>query len=216
MAESHRRARRPRYTDAAAPESRDLLHRARHGDREAFGRIYATHLDLITRYVAVRLRDVDRYAIPDVVHDAFTDALAELADAHDDVTGWLLQLAARACTRHRWASRRAQRAVYEVRDYQRTTAPTVSNPSARTLLTRLLAMAPLTASQRQAIQLRYFDGYPRDRAAQVMGRSSQAIRDLERRALRNLHRSQADAASTPGAGRQPLTTSALPDLRPTR
>lgn len=200
MAESHRRTRRPRHPDTAAPQSRELLDRARHGNREAFGRIYATHLDLITRYVAVRLYDIDRHAIPDVVHDTFTAALTELADAHDDVTGWLLQLAARAVTRHNWACRRALRAVYEIRDHQRTAAPAVSNPSARNLLTHLLGTAPLTSSQRQAIKLRYIEGYPRDQAAQLMRRSDQAIRDLERRALRNLHRSYTDAASTPGAG----------------
>jgi RNA polymerase sigma-70 factor (ECF subfamily) len=49
------------------------------------------------------------------------------------------------------------------------------------------ALAKLTDLQRRAIQLCYLDGYPRDRAAQAMGRSTAAMRDLERRALRRLH-----------------------------
>jgi RNA polymerase sigma-70 factor (ECF subfamily) len=47
-------------------------------------------------------------------------------------------------------------------------------------------MARLTADQRRAIQLCYLDGYPRDAAARLMGRSTEAIRCLERRAIRHL------------------------------
>ncbi|MFJ6949992.1 sigma factor-like helix-turn-helix DNA-binding protein, partial [Micromonospora aurantiaca (nom. illeg.)] len=48
------------------------------------------------------------------------------------------------------------------------------------------AMARLTPDQRRAIQLRYLDGYPRDAAARLMGRSVWAVGDLERRALRRM------------------------------
>jgi RNA polymerase sigma-70 factor (ECF subfamily) len=47
-------------------------------------------------------------------------------------------------------------------------------------------MARLTGAQRRAIQLRYLDDYPRDAAARLMDRSSEAVRDLERRGLRHL------------------------------
>ena len=48
-------------------------------------------------------------------------------------------------------------------------------------------MARLTPDQRRAIQLRYLDGYPRDAAARLMGRSIEAVRCLERRAIRRMH-----------------------------
>jgi RNA polymerase sigma-70 factor (ECF subfamily) len=54
-------------------------------------------------------------------------------------------------------------------------------------MTILAGMTRLTDNQRTAIQLRYLAGYPRDRAAEVMGRSTQAVRDLERRGLRRLN-----------------------------
>lgn len=186
MADTPRRPARPRRDTAA--ETLDLLHRAQRGDRDAFGRLYAEHLDMVTRYVTVRLRDHDRDATPDVVHDAFTDALAELAHAPLDVTGWFLQLAARACTRHGWAARRYRRAAHEVHEHD-TTPTATSVPARPTIGGRLafvLGMARLTDNQRKAIQLRYLDGYPRDVAAAVMGRSTEAVRDLERRGLRHL------------------------------
>ncbi len=185
-----------------APESVDLLRRAQRGDREAFGRLYAEHLSVITRYVAVRLRDRDRHAIPDVVHDAFTDALAELAGAHDDVRGWLLQLAARACTRHGWTSRRYLRAAHEIHDHQRTAAPSMPPPASPATVARwawVLGLARLTDNQRHAIQLRYLDGLPRVQAARLMDRSTEAVRDLERRGLRRLHTSLAAPQMMPAA-----------------
>jgi len=48
-------------------------------------------------------------------------------------------------------------------------------------------MARLTPDQRRAIQLRYLDGYPRDAAARLMNRSIEAVRCLERRAIRRMH-----------------------------
>jgi DNA-directed RNA polymerase specialized sigma24 family protein len=185
-----RRPARPRPETTL--ETLDLLRRAQGGDREAFGLLYTEHLDLVARYVTVRLRDRDRDAVPDAVHDAFTDALAELAYAPLDVTGWFLQLAARACTRHGWAARRYLRAAHEVHDQAAITsiATLAPAPGASTIggrLTFALGMARLTGNQRKAIHLRYLDGYPRDLAAVAMGRSTAAVRDLEWRGLRRLN-----------------------------
>ena len=150
------RTLRPRREISA--QTLDLLRRAQDGDREAFGRLYAQHLDMVTRYVTVRLRGRDRDAVPDIVHDAFTDALAELAVAPLDVTGWFLQLAARACTRHGWATRRYLLAAHEIHDRAATAPPAVPETFAlggRTTL--VLGLARLTDDQRTAIQLRYLD-----------------------------------------------------------
>lgn len=187
MADTRRPAWPRRET---SPTSLDLLRRAQNGDRDAFARLYAEHLDLVTRYAAVRLRDRDRDAIPDVVHDGFADALTGLAYAPQDVTGWFLQLAARACTRRGWAARRYLRAAHEIHDLA-AIAPAAA-PAPRTLtvgwrMAFVAGMARLTDNQRTAIQLRYLDGYPRDLAAAVMGLSTAAIKDLERRGLRRLN-----------------------------
>jgi RNA polymerase sigma-70 factor (ECF subfamily) len=181
-----------------------LVERARTGDRAAFAELYQLTLDVVTRYVAVRMRGRDRDAVGDLVHDAYCFALAEPTLIGDDPIGSMLRLAARAVTRHQWSTRRYHRAAYTVGEDQQTgptpdpfgpPAPTVAQTLTR--MTFVHALARLTPDQRRAIQLVRIDGYPRDAAAAVMGRSSDAVRQLERAALRRLHQQFLPATEEP-------------------
>src|SRR6266511_4418004 len=96
------------------PEAVALLHQAQAGDIEAFATPYSTYRGLIGRYVYVRTHDRD--AADDLVYDTFTAALIGLPTDDDDVVGWLLHLAARACTRHVWGVRRQRRAAHELHE----------------------------------------------------------------------------------------------------
>ncbi|MBM0226129.1 RNA polymerase sigma factor [Micromonospora sp. ATA51] len=172
----------------------DLLFRLQGGDRDAFGELYRRTADVLTRYVAARLRDRDSGCADDLVHDAFCDALADPGLLEPDLLGSMLRLSARAVTRHTWAQRRYLRTAYTVYEGRTlNTVDTVDNALETTRATVLArpgfshALARLTTLQRRAIQLRYLDGYRRDHTAQMMGRSVAAVRDLERRALRRLH-----------------------------
>jgi RNA polymerase sigma-70 factor (ECF subfamily) len=162
-----------------------LLHRAQLRDRDAFTELYRGFHATITAYVRMRMRDPD--AVPDLVHDAFCHALAELPTALTDVRGWLLILAARASTRHDWSRRRYTRAAYAVRDEatRADTGAATTTPARIGRVTFVHTLARLTPDQRHAI-LRYLDRYPRDAAAQAMNRSIEAVSCLERRALRNM------------------------------
>lgn len=188
-----------------------LVERTRAGDRAAFARLYEITLDAVTRYVAVRMRDRDRDAIGDLVHDAYCFALAEPTLIGDDPIGSMLRLAARAVTRHQWSNRRYLRAAYTVGEDQQTgpgpdplgsASPTMAQ--AVTRMTFVHALARLTDDQRRAVQLRLIDGYPVDATAKAMGRTVNAVRHLERAARRRLHHQftpAADAAA-PVAERQ--------------
>jgi RNA polymerase sigma-70 factor (ECF subfamily) len=162
------------------PHALALLQRAQAGDIDAFAALYNGYRDLLRRYVWVRTRD--RHAVDDLVHDTFTDALAGLAAADDDVVGWLLRLAGRACTRHSWRIRRYRRAAHELHEATSTAFAARSAPAFGALLSALIATAPLTLAQRQAVELR-LAGHPRAAAATAMGRSPGAVRGLERRAI---------------------------------
>ena len=182
----------------------DLVDRARAGDRAAFATLYEVTLDPVTRYVAVSMRDRDRDAVGDLVHDAYCFALAEPTLIGEDPMGCLLRLAARAVTRHRWSHRRYLRAALTVGEDQQTAAtPDPLGSAAPTLaehvtrMTFVHALARLTPDQRRAIQLRHLDGYPRDCAAKAMGRSVDAVRQLERAALRRLQHQFTPAAEAP-------------------
>jgi DNA-directed RNA polymerase specialized sigma24 family protein len=140
----------------------------------------------------VWVRVHDRDVIDDLVHDTFTDALVKLANADDDVVAWLLRLAAYACNRHRWANRGHIRAAYALRAQPLATASSAPDPQRINVLAALIAAAPLTDDQRQALRLR-LDGYPRDVAAIEMDRTRNAVKCLELDAVRRL-RSIADGA----------------------
>ncbi len=201
-------ARRPaRYSREVCPHAVDLLRRAQAGQSDAFAGLYLIFREPVTRYVAARMRHIDRDAVPDLVHDAFCDALASLSSADPDVRGWLIRLAAKACTRYDWSRRRYIRAFFAVRDAQLRMAgvdgpdhlPDV--PAGVGRVSVVHALSRLVPGQRRAVQLRFLDGVPRDLAAQVLDRTPEAVRMLERRALRRLHAEVTDAGFThPGAG----------------
>jgi RNA polymerase sigma-70 factor (ECF subfamily) len=169
-----------------APHILALLDRAQHGDRHAFAELYLTFREPVTRYVAARMRGSDHDAIQDLVQETFTGALADLSAALLDVEGWFIWHAAKACNQHDWSRRRYVRAAYAVRDHDPAAADTGQTPARLGRITFAHAMARLTAAQRHAIQLRYLDGYPREAAARFMDRSTEAVRDLERRGLLRL------------------------------
>jgi len=156
-----------------------LLHQAQAGSTDAFAALYRGYRDLIGRYVSVRT--CDRDAADDLIHDTFTDALADLHTADDDVVGWLLRLASRVCTRHLRGVRRQRRAAHELREQPRPPAGTPDRQRTA-LVAALVAGTPLTDSQRQAVAFR-LAGYPRDLTAAEMARTPQAVRRLERRAI---------------------------------
>jgi len=165
------------------PEAVALLHQAQAGDIEAFAALYSTYRGLIGRYVYVRTRDRD--AADDLVQDTFTDALIGLSGADDDVVGWLLRLAARCCTRHVWGVRRQRRVAHEVHEQPLPQAGARTDALPIALVAALIAGAQLTSGQRQAVALR-LAGYPRDAAAIEMDRTREAVRGLERRAVRHM------------------------------
>jgi RNA polymerase sigma-70 factor (ECF subfamily) len=207
----HAAAPRRRHPDVT-PHILALLERAQRGDRDAFADLYTAFREPVTRYICVRMRDRDRDAIPDLVQETFTSALANLSTALLDVRGWFIIRAAIACNQYDWSRRRYVRAAYAIRDSNRPdTVPAFDGdqPARPGRITFVHAIARLTADQRRAIQLRYLDGYPRDTAARLMGRSAEAVRCLERRAI---HRMQAALTPPPVLSTK---SSALSRCRPT-
>ena len=59
------------------------------------------------------------------------------------------------------------------------------------------AMARLTPEQRQAIELRFMEGMSVAETATAMGRSDEAVKKLQARALANMRRHLTPAAQTP-------------------
>jgi RNA polymerase sigma-70 factor (ECF subfamily) len=181
-----------------------LLRMAQAGDRDAFAALYRAFADNVRRYIWVRMRDRDRDAVPDLVQDTFCAALDELDRAHDDVRGWLIQLAAKMCTRYCWAQRRHRRAVLTTGEQQRSHANTVAVPTAAPTL-RLIAqaLAELDPAERLTVQLRFLDGQSREVTARLMQCTPWTVRQLQKRAL---HRLATQLLASSGQALQPATT----------
>lgn len=182
---------RPAASTAPRPvraEAVALLRMAQAGNKEAFGQIYASYAINVRRYVAARMRDRDRDAVPDLVQDTFTAALEELDRAHDDVEGWLIQLAAKMCTRHSWGQRRYLRGALTTGEQQRSRATAdpdpAPDPASRALIAQ--ALAELDPRERLTLQLRFLDGQRHETTARIMGCSLWTVKQRQRRALRQL------------------------------
>jgi RNA polymerase sigma-70 factor, ECF subfamily len=175
----------------------DLLTRIRAGSHEAFEELYRRYVDNVTRYLSRRMRDKDPDAIPDLVQEAFCEAFAASGSAIEDMEGWLIRQAAKACTRYDWSHRRYVRAVLTTYEAAQTAAASTDDdqPGVPGRISLVHGLARLKPDQRRAVHLRYLEEFPRDVTAQLMGRTANAVKLLERRALRNL-RTDLTAAAT--------------------
>ena len=171
---------------AVCPDAVELLRLAQAGDRDAFAGLYAAYAERVRRYVVARMRDRDPDAIPDLVQDTFAGALEELDRAHDDVEVWLIQLAAKMCTRHAWRQRRYLRAALSLGEHQRIAEGIGPAAEARRPQVIAEALAGLTPRDRLTVQLRFLDGHPRRVTAELMDCSEWTVKWCQRRALRQL------------------------------
>jgi len=165
------------------------LHNAQAGDREAFAELYRRNARVVRRYLFVRMsrmgwiRDLD--SVADLVQETFCEAFADLTNARDDVRGWLILHAACAFNRYDWGRRRYLRAAYLQYHRARTSRLFAQDdePAIPDRLRLWEALPRLGSDQRRCVQLRYLEGLPAELVAGLMGRTTNAVRLLERRAL---------------------------------
>jgi DNA-directed RNA polymerase specialized sigma24 family protein len=150
----------PTAQRACSPSTRDddlLLHRIRAGSCEAFEELYRRYVDNVTRYLSRRMRDKDPDAVPDLVQEAFCEAFAASESAIEDVEGWLMRQAAKACTRYDWSHRRYVRAVLTTYEAAQTAAASTDDdqPGVPGRISLVHGLARLKPDQRRAVHLRY-------------------------------------------------------------
>jgi DNA-directed RNA polymerase specialized sigma24 family protein len=171
-------------------------------DSTAFAEAYRTYLPALTAQVTARLADGDLDVVADLVHDAFTAALADPALIGADVLASLRRLCDQACTRHLWSQRRylaAAHSIYADQHTDRHPAPASGRPDP------VAALDALTDDQRQVAHLRFLDGLTRKATAQLLGRSVRSVIYLERHACRRLRAHLTSTTTTPGSTSTPGT-----------
>ena len=154
-------------------------------DRDSFAALYDRYFDAIYRYCFVRLGSADR--AEDAAHQVFVRAL-EAVDRYREVgrfRSWLFTIAHNVVTTELTA--RSPGAATEQMNYMVDPAagPEADALAAVELYALRSALSRLPADQRQAIELR-LAGLTGREIAHELGRSHEAIKMLQQRALAHL------------------------------
>ncbi|AVH61830.1 MULTISPECIES: RNA polymerase sigma factor [Streptomyces] len=190
-----------RRTSEAEEPVTDIVDRARGGDREAFGVLYARYRPQIYTYLLRRTHD--QQLSEDLTGDVFVRALARIGAftwRGSDFGAWLATIARNLLLDH-YKSSRYRREVPTGDMYDQDLAvgdigEQVTEHLARTdVLAELRkALAGLTPDQWECLWLRYWHDLPFGEIGERMDRSMYAAKMLKERALQNLSTPEIKAA----------------------
>jgi RNA polymerase sigma-70 factor (ECF subfamily) len=191
----------------------ELVVMAQQGDQTAFGSLYEQYAPLVYRFLRRRL-DGDDEIVQDLTEDVFVKVYEKLdryVERGLPFTAWLYRIA-------------HNHLVDYLRTLPRMSATTldavaeVPERAASAAFSRVLdqqslepALARLTPEQRQAVELRFIEGMSVAETGDAMGRSDEAVKKLQARALANLRRYLAPPAAAPS--RAPIARPAANVLR---
>lgn len=165
-----------------------LLRQAQQGDEEAFAALYREHVQTIFRYIYHRVGD--QPLAEDLTGDVFIKALEGLPSYQErgrPFLAWLYRIAhARVVDHYRRQGRQPSHS--DLADQPLPVTPDMDEGLVRGQAAAVLrqAIAELTEEQQQVIMLRFVEGYPVEQVAGVMGKTANAIKALQHRALRSL------------------------------
>ncbi|MFN8637298.1 MAG: sigma-70 family RNA polymerase sigma factor [Chloroflexota bacterium] len=177
----------------------ELVSQAQQGDQAAFASLYEQYSPLVYRFLRRRLDGSDE-VVEDLTEDVFVKVYEKLdryVERGLPFTAWLYRIAHNHLVDYlRSLPRMTAHSLDDVGDVPERAAIT----SFGQVLDRQAlepALARLTPEQRQAIDLRFMEGMSVAEAARTMGRSEEAVKKLQARALANLRRHLAPSAPTP-------------------
>ncbi len=163
-----------------------LLRYREHGEDRHFARFVTERTDLVWS-VALRKLGGCRALAEEVVQTVFADVVGRLhsLDLSKPLTAWLVRhtqlKAAELARKERRRSRREERYGEDWRAEAEDKAPADSGTEAARLLDQLLLT--MSAQDRQAVLLRYYEKRPLEEVADCMGSTPEAVRKRISRAL---------------------------------
>ena len=187
-----------RERQAATPASE--LARLRARDQQAWTALFEATHELV--YRAALSQVGDPHLAEDVMAQVYLEAFRGITRYRDrgrPITGWLL-----AITRHRSldAVRRRQRERrWWVRLVRGQREPEASE-GARSASLLHPALARLTPEQREVLHLRFVEDLSIEEIAVLTGRSANAVRQMQFRALRRLRAALSEGRAGAGTGRK--------------
>ena len=179
-----------------------IIQSARRGDSPALARLYELYADRVFRFVRARLMDAG--TAEDLAADVFVSVVEKLntfrpapGGAAASLTGWIFTIARNRVIDHQRHS--ARRPTADLPDEQadellpsnfRIDAPQIESVDLAN------AIRTLTEEQQSVILLRFQQDLPFSQIAQTLGKSEEAVKALQRRALASLARNLAGPYST--------------------
>jgi RNA polymerase sigma-70 factor, ECF subfamily len=185
---------RPAPDDAAA-EVWALVERAQAGDGAAFGLLYDRYVDTVFRFIYFRVGN--RPLAEDLTADTFLRALKRINSftwQGRDLGAWLVTIARNLVADHFKSGRyRLEVTTGDVLDADHPDrgpegSPEVAVVDHITNVALLGAVRQLNPEQQECIVLRFLHGFSVAETAQAMGKNEGAIKALQYRAVRALHR----------------------------
>ena len=174
-----------------------LVELAQRGDADAFGLLYERYVDTVYRYVYVRVGS--HQLAEDLTSETFLRALRRM-DSFSwqgrDIAAWFVTIARNLITDNAKSARfRMEVSTADMLDADpRVHAAPDAEVLDRLRDERLLqAVKNLKPEQAECVVLRFLQGLTLAETAKVLGKSEGAVKQLQLRAVRSLHRELADA-----------------------
>lgn len=178
----------PAVTKRDQTHERELIIRAKQGEKDAVGALYEQFRLGIYRYLYYRSGDAQ--AADDLTSEVFLRMIRALSAFRLQETAfqaWLFQIARNVLNDHYRQAR--TRSHVQLEDNLMEGTETIrSRPVERALnsVTLQKALERLSVEQRDVILMRFVSGMPIGEVAQALNRSEDAVKGLQRRALASL------------------------------
>ncbi|GAB3590838.1 sigma-70 family RNA polymerase sigma factor [Angustibacter peucedani] len=177
--------------DADLERVRALVTLAQDGDSEAFALIYERYVDVVYRYVYYRVGS--HHVAEDLTSETFLRALRRLDSftwTGRDIAAWFVTIARNIVVDHVKSSRyKLEVTTGELLDCDEREPSPEHSVLERLRDERLVeAMRRLKPDQQECLALRFLQGLSLAETAEAMGRTAGAVKQLQLRAVRSLHR----------------------------
>ncbi len=172
-----------------------MVEKAQGGDGAAFGQIYDRYMDTVFRFIYFRVGS--RPLAEDLTADTFLRALKRIGSftwQGRDLGAWLVTIARNLVADHFKSGRyRLEVPTGDLLDADREDRGPEGSPELAvvdhiTNVALLGAVRQLNPEQQECIVLRFLHGFSVAETAQAMGKNEGAIKALQYRAVRALHR----------------------------
>ncbi len=177
--------------DADLERVHGLVTLAQRGDSEAFALLYERYVDVVYRYVYYRVGS--HHVAEDLTSETFVRALRRLDSftwTGRDIAAWFVTIARNIVFDHVKSSRfKLEVTTAELLDGDEHAASPEDDVLTRLRDERLVeAMRRLKPEQQECLALRFLQGLSLAETAEAMGRTAGAVKQLQLRAVRSLHR----------------------------